>query len=104
VLLVPTLVRAFYAVRCQFDGNQFNHVYFGSDSKCPMNKLNLMCLVLEKNPDPTPKITGVDEIEIETREEVEMGTQKNPDPTPKITGVDEIEIETREEVEMGTQD
>ena len=71
MLLVPTLVRAFYVVRCQFEGNQFNHVYFGSESKCPMNKLNLMCLVLEKNPDPTPKITGVDEIE--TREEVEMG-------------------------------
>ena len=72
MLLVPTLVRAFYVVRCQFDGNQFNHVYFGSDSKCPMNKLNLMCLVLEKNPNPTPVITGVDEIG--KREEVEMGS------------------------------
>tara|TARA_B100000780_G_scaffold34935_1_gene21770 strand:+ start:213 stop:326 length:114 start_codon:yes stop_codon:yes gene_type:complete len=37
-----------------------------------MNKLNLMCLVLEKNPNPTPVITGVDEIG--KREEVEMGS------------------------------
>jgi len=50
VLLTITFVRLFYAVRCQFDGNKFNHLYFGTDSNCPMQRFYLMCKVCEKSP------------------------------------------------------
>ena len=48
ILLAPSCVRAIYAFRCQFDGERFNHTYFGSDSKCPMKRVHLMCMVCEK--------------------------------------------------------
>lgn len=48
LLLAPSCARVVYALRCQFDGERFNHAYFGSDSKCPMKRAHLMCLVCEK--------------------------------------------------------
>ena len=51
ILLALSCLRVFYVVRCRFDGERFNHVYFGSDSKCPMNRVQLMCMVCERNPD-----------------------------------------------------
>lgn len=48
-LLSLSVVRAVYAVRCQFNAERFNHAYFGGDSKCPM-KRRFMCMVCEKDP------------------------------------------------------
>lgn len=65
VLLTITVVRLFYAVQCRFDSNTFNHLYFGTDSNCPMQRFYLMCnvLVCEKNPNSTAFQEHVDENE-----------------------------------------
>ena len=48
ILLASSCVRVLYAWRCQFDVERFNHAYFGSDSKCPMRRVHLMCMTCEK--------------------------------------------------------
>lgn len=48
ILLGSSCVRVFYASKCQFDVERFNHAYFGSDSKCPMRRVHLMCMTCEK--------------------------------------------------------
>jgi len=44
-LFMVSAVRLFYVVTCQFDSKKFNHVYFGTDSNCPMKKAMCMCWV-----------------------------------------------------------
>ena len=50
IMLAISFTRLFYAIRCEFDGDKFNHLYFGTDSNCPMQRFYLMCWVWEKNP------------------------------------------------------
>jgi hypothetical protein len=44
-----TCVRIYYyAIKCNFNRDAFEHLYFGSDSKCPVNRVYLMCLTCDK--------------------------------------------------------
>ena len=44
LLLALSCVRVVYVLRCQFDAERFNHAYFGSDAKCPIKRVHLMCM------------------------------------------------------------
>ena len=61
-LFMVSAVRLFYAVTCQFDSKKFNHVYFGTDSKCPMKKAMCMCWVPCDKPSADEDAVGMTEL------------------------------------------
>ena len=55
-----TCVRIYYyAIKCNFNRDVFEHLYFGSDSKCPVNRVYLMCLTCDKPPAEEKPMVGV---------------------------------------------
>ena len=53
----------------------FEHLYFGSDSKCPVNRVYLMCLTCDKPPVEKKAIA-----EIKAEAEIEDGRQFKMNP------------------------
>jgi len=75
-LLSFTFVRIYYyAIKCNFNRDVFEHLYFGSDSKCPVNRVYLMCLTCDKPPVEKKAIA-----EIKAEAEIEDGRQWKMNP------------------------
>jgi hypothetical protein len=58
-LIGVSALRLYWVIRCNFDADKFNASYFGVDSKCPVQRVYGMCLVLEKAPEvPMDELVG----------------------------------------------